>query len=44
LEFLHLKPERKEQIALGVVPIRDRPIWLFGGRYWYVSHSWTDSR
>jgi len=26
------------------VKIRDRPIWLFWGRYWYNGHSWTDSQ
>jgi len=23
---------------------RDQLIWLFWGRYRYISHSWTDSR
>jgi len=23
--------------------IRDRPIWLFWDRCWYISQSWTDS-
>jgi len=22
---------------------RDRPIWIFWGRYRYISHSWTNS-
>jgi len=26
------------------VAIRDRPIWLFWGRYQYIGHSWADSR
>jgi len=25
-----------------MVSIRDRPIWLFWGRYRYISHSWAD--
>jgi len=23
---------------------RDRPIWLFWGRYRYIGHSWADNR
>jgi len=25
-------------------PFRDRPIWLFWGRYRHIGHSWTDSQ
>jgi len=30
-------------IGIGLCT-RDRPIWLFWGRYRYIGHSWTNSR
>jgi len=41
-----MKPARKElnqNTTWPFVWVRDRPIWLFWGRYWYISDSWTDT-
>jgi len=31
-------------MSITAVKIRNQPTWLFWGRYWYIGHSWTNSR
>jgi len=35
--------DEKARILARSKKIRDRPIWLFWGRYRYISHSWADA-
>jgi len=44
--LLYLNIGRKKLAAclLHNIDIRDRPIWLFCGRYRYIGHTWADSR